>query len=59
MEWMSGSNFGTVRVKKDIELSLHFTIKVTFHRDLDSDIVVIVYDVTQDGASNNAFSWYE
>lgn len=25
----------------------------------DSDIVVIVYDVTQDGNNNNAFSWYE
>jgi ferredoxin len=26
---------------------------------LDSDIVVIVYDVTQDGKSNNVCSWYE
>lgn len=56
---MSGFNFGTVRAKKDIELSLHFTTKVTLYLSLDSDIVVIVYDVTQDGASNNAFSWYE
>lgn len=59
MEWISGSNFGTVRVKKDIEPFLHFTTKVIPYLDLDSDIVVIVYDVTQDGANNNAFSWYE
>lgn len=59
MEWMSGSNFGTVRANKDIEPFLHFTTKVTPCLDLDSDIVVIVYDVTQDGANNNAFSWYE
>ena len=50
---------GTVLVNSDTELFLPFITKVQNLLAIDSDVIIIVYDMTKSGKSNNIGHWMD